>query len=333
MFVPRIRSVKPELFSHEGLYEAEVHYKLPLRLAFIALFGCCDREGRFRWQPRRLKLDMLPYDNVDITDVLNAFIERGFIKKYKYKGEIYGCIPSWFKHQKVNHREGDSTLPGIEDSIETTNEIEKSKAISDQEDIEGAETCGPFIVDNGETCEISLDDDCPVCESLVDDACFTREPSVTEASRACPGGRELEGKGRGREEKEYIVASMTRPRGGDQKIQQVFMHWKTVMQHPNANLDQKRKAIIAKALKSGYSETALCEAITGCSYTPHNMGNNDRGQRYDGLHVILRDGDQIDRFIRNCQYPPHPMSDSDRKSLANVQTLQGWMNKKIAEEK
>ncbi len=110
MFTSRIRSVKPELFSHEGLYEAEVRYKLPLRLAFIALFGCCDREGRFRWQPRRLKLDMLPYDDVDIAAVLNAFIECGFIKKYEHEGEVYGCIPSWSRHQKINHREGDSEL-------------------------------------------------------------------------------------------------------------------------------------------------------------------------------------------------------------------------------
>jgi hypothetical protein len=59
---PRIRTVKPELFNHEGLFDAEMEERLPLRVAFIALFTCCDREGRFRWQPRRLKLHMLSFE-------------------------------------------------------------------------------------------------------------------------------------------------------------------------------------------------------------------------------------------------------------------------------
>ncbi len=96
------------------------------------------------------------------------------------------------------------------------------------------------------------------------------------------------------------------------------------MNHPSAKLDQKRKSIISKALKFGYGVDELCEAITGCSYTPHNIGNNDRGQRYDGLHVILRDGDQIDRFIHNCKFPPKPVTDADRRTLSNIATLQSW---------
>lgn len=105
-----------------------------------------------------------------------------------------------------------------------------------------------------------------------------------------------------------------------------------MMNHPSAHLDRKRKLIIDRALKFGYTAEQLCEAITGCSYTPHNMGDNDRNQRYDGLHVILRDGDQIDRFIHNCHYPPHPATESERRNRANVHDLQGWMNRTIAEE-
>lgn len=314
MFVPRIRSIKPEIYSHEGLYEAEMLYKLPLRVAYMALIACCDREGRFRWQPRRLKLHMLPYDDVDMAKVLDAFIEQGFIKKYEYKGELYGCIPSWSRHQKINNKEKDSDLPSIEDATEiNSTEIVINQNISNEQP--------------------SVSDDCVTRESRVADACFIRDPRVADLSPQRLRGREEEGKRSEEEEKVYIVASGTRPVGVNQKIQNVFQHWKTVMKHPAANLDHKRKTIIEKALKSGYSEFQLCEAITGCSFTPHNMGDNDRGQRYDGLHVILRDGDQIDRFIHNCQYPPHPISDAERKNLANVQTLQGWMMKKMAEEK
>jgi hypothetical protein len=43
------------------------------------------------------------------------------------------------------------------------------------------------------------------------------------------------------------------------------------------------------------------------------MGHNDKGQRYDGLHVILKDADQIERFMRNADQPPRPMSAADRR--------------------
>ena len=105
-----------------------------------------------------------------------------------------------------------------------------------------------------------------------------------------------------------------------------------MMGHPTAKLDHKRRRIIDRALKSGYSEAELCEAITGCSLTPYNMGDNDRGQRYDGLHVILRDADQIDRFIRNYQSPPRKLNEAERRTEANTQALQEWMQETIAKE-
>src|ERR1700736_5566706 len=94
-----IRTVKPELFRHEKLFAAEKKYRLPLRLAFIGIFTCCDQSGCFRWQPKRLKLDVLPYDDVNMDDVLNALAESGFISCYQVDGENYGRIPSWKKHQ------------------------------------------------------------------------------------------------------------------------------------------------------------------------------------------------------------------------------------------
>ena len=103
--MPRIRTVKPELFCHVKLFEAEVATQLPLRLAFIALFTCCDDKGRFSWELPRLKIHLLPYDQVNIADVLDALVMYGFIQKYESHGELYGCIPSWSRHQKLNASE------------------------------------------------------------------------------------------------------------------------------------------------------------------------------------------------------------------------------------
>lgn len=104
--------MKPELFQHGDLYDAEVDARLPIRVAFIALFTCCDRDGRFRWKPRELKVACLPYDDCDFSRVLDALATRGFIVRYASPdGQEYGCIPSWERHQVINNRESASNCP------------------------------------------------------------------------------------------------------------------------------------------------------------------------------------------------------------------------------
>lgn len=111
----RIRTVKPELFRHSGLYDAEIETNLPLRLAFAGLWTACDREGRFKWKPRELKLDVLPHDQIDFSRVLDALLTRGYLVKYVCGTDIYGCVPSWTKHQFINNRESGSKIPSPED--------------------------------------------------------------------------------------------------------------------------------------------------------------------------------------------------------------------------
>lgn len=107
----RIRTVKPTVAKHEVLFEAEQATGLPLRFAWVMLFTVCDREGRFPWRPRELKTDVLPYDEIDFKQVLDAFAEVGLIVRYDVEGEAYGYIPTWKKHQAINQREADSTIP------------------------------------------------------------------------------------------------------------------------------------------------------------------------------------------------------------------------------
>jgi hypothetical protein len=287
----RIRTIKPEFFRHETLFEAEMASQLPLRVAFAGLFTCCDREGRFRWRPRQLKLDILPYDTVDFTLVLEVLSAGGFIIKYCIEGNDYGYIPSWSRHQVINTREAKSELPEPPQ----------------------------------ESVLLSL-------TPHTHDACSTREARVGHASRTC-----TRGKGREREEerkgKEQTSVTPARLREANHatttvKVNEVFTHWQQVMQHPQAKLDNKRQALIQKSLQAGYSVAQLCEAIRGCSMTPHNMGDNERGQRYDGLHVILRDADQIDRFIHNYHHPPQQRNATERQQQANQQVLQDWLMQK-----
>ena len=116
----RIRTIKPEFFHHEELFEAEVQTKLPLRVAFAGLWCIADREGRFKWEPRRIGVQVLPYDGVDFSRVLDALTTRGFILKYRVNDVCFGCIPSFLKHQVINNRESQSVLPDPEGNIEET---------------------------------------------------------------------------------------------------------------------------------------------------------------------------------------------------------------------
>jgi hypothetical protein len=88
------------------------------------------------------------------------------------------------------------------------------------------------------------------------------------------------------------------PQNQADDVRKIFEYWQRMMDSPRSALDDKRKRVIAKALK-GYSPADICKAIRGCSKTPHNMGQNDAKTKYNGLDLILRDADHIDRFIRN----------------------------------
>lgn len=107
----RIRTIKPEVCLHEGLYDLERESGLPVRFAWVGLWTQCDREGRFKWRPRSLKSQVLPHDDVDFSRVLDALATRGFVVQYACRGEVFGFIPSWKKHQVINNRECESSLP------------------------------------------------------------------------------------------------------------------------------------------------------------------------------------------------------------------------------
>lgn len=118
----RIRTIKPEFFRHHELWSAERDSGLPLRVAFVGLWCVADREGRFRWQPLVLKLDVLPFEELDFAAVLDALVTHGFVRKYEVDGVAYGLIPSFGKHQLINNREKPSTLPAPEGDACATRE-------------------------------------------------------------------------------------------------------------------------------------------------------------------------------------------------------------------
>jgi len=99
--MPRIRTIKPEFFLHEGL--AELSFEA--RLAFIALWTLADCAGRFEYRPKRLKLQTLPYDDVDIEDIIASLERGGWLRRYESNGTQFFVITGFMKHQQIGGKE------------------------------------------------------------------------------------------------------------------------------------------------------------------------------------------------------------------------------------
>ena len=107
----RIRTYKPEFFTHPLLADLDRISQLPVRISLMGLWSCSDREGRFKWDARRLGAQILPYEHIDFEIILNILAENEFIVKYEVDGKTYGFVPSFSRHQVINNREQESSLP------------------------------------------------------------------------------------------------------------------------------------------------------------------------------------------------------------------------------
>lgn len=114
----RDRILKSRFFLHELLAQIEWFYELPLRIALLGLFVCADRKGRFCWEPQKLQRYVFPCGNVNFEELLNILAAHAFIIKYQHQDRYYGCIPAWLSFQTINHREAQSILPALEESLQ-----------------------------------------------------------------------------------------------------------------------------------------------------------------------------------------------------------------------
>ena len=103
----RCRTIKPSFFANETLAECS-----PLaRLLFAGLWCWADRHGRLEDRPRRIRAEILPYDQVD-ADVLLAELEhRGFLTRYESGGTRVIQIVAFLKHQRPHPKEASYDLP------------------------------------------------------------------------------------------------------------------------------------------------------------------------------------------------------------------------------
>ena len=106
----RARNIKPGFFKNEELAEVP-----PLgRLIFIGLWCMADREGRLEDRPRRIRAEIAPYDAVtenELQELLGALETRHFIIRYSQGENRFIQIVNFTKHQHINIKESESTIP------------------------------------------------------------------------------------------------------------------------------------------------------------------------------------------------------------------------------
>src|SRR6476660_4782318 len=81
------------------------------RLLFIGLWTEADREGRLEDRPKRIKVEILPFDECDVDFLLGALDEAKFIWRYETDGRKLIQILNFTKHQKPHPKEVSFHLP------------------------------------------------------------------------------------------------------------------------------------------------------------------------------------------------------------------------------
>ncbi len=103
----RSRNIKPGFFLNEPLARCEPF----ARILFSGLWCIADREGRLADAPRRIKAELLPYDDCDPDNLLQQLHDNGMILRYEKGGAKYIQIINFAKHQDPHYKEKQSVIP------------------------------------------------------------------------------------------------------------------------------------------------------------------------------------------------------------------------------
>jgi hypothetical protein len=96
----RIRTIKPEFWTDEKV----VALPALARLLFIGMWNFVDDEGRAEFSPLRLKMQILPADDADISELIGAIRREGLIEVYVVEDKEYFQVKGFDKHQKIDAR-------------------------------------------------------------------------------------------------------------------------------------------------------------------------------------------------------------------------------------
>ena len=102
----RARNIKPDFFSDDELGELDP----VVRLLFAGLWCVADRDGRMKDRPKKLKVLIFPYDDIDVNPLLDTLSPK-FITRYQVNGCRYIEVNNFTKHQNPHPKEKSYDYP------------------------------------------------------------------------------------------------------------------------------------------------------------------------------------------------------------------------------
>lgn len=108
----RARNIKPGFFQNPELGELS-----PLeRLCFIGMWTISDFKGCIEFKAKRMKIQLLPYDECCIEKIVINLERAGLIRTYSVQGQLYIKIINFVKHQNPhkNERDAGSNIPDVD---------------------------------------------------------------------------------------------------------------------------------------------------------------------------------------------------------------------------
>ena len=95
----RRRMLDPDFWTDEEVGTLSAH----ARLLFMGLWGICDDNyATLPDRPEWIKVQIFPYEEVDVSKLLAEIEKIGKIERFMFDGKHYWHIKNFLKHQIVN---------------------------------------------------------------------------------------------------------------------------------------------------------------------------------------------------------------------------------------
>lgn len=141
--MPRIRSIKPELFDDPDLGALPV----AARWVFVGLLTQADKRGRLVDDPRRLKVRICAFDDSDMNLLLEQLAAAHLIIRYRVEEHDYIQVRTFEKHQRPHGTEKESVIPAPHKDNKERRGV-TNKIVTEQLNAVGKES-GSLVLDPG----------------------------------------------------------------------------------------------------------------------------------------------------------------------------------------
>jgi hypothetical protein len=122
----RIRTIKPEFWTDGKIVQLPFY----VRLVFIGLWNFCDDDGYLLEEHDRLKMQIMPGDDVDVEASIDLLVACELLSRHTLKiGGTALQINHFVDHQKISHPSPSKIAPEVSGKIRIRDEDRRKVAI------------------------------------------------------------------------------------------------------------------------------------------------------------------------------------------------------------